>query len=241
MKVLITGANRGLGLSLVETGLKRGHVIFAGVRSVADRDITQLQELKKVYEGQLRILHIDVTNEKSVIEAAKAVKFTDQYVDIIINNAAILNERDKTIEELDIAETLKALDTNTVGPIRVIKHFLPLIRNGATTDSTSSQSIINISSEAGSLTNAYAGDYPYGLSKVALNMLTEKLKKYLMEEDIQVLSIHPGWMSTDMGGKKAPKKPMDTALNIWNLLENPMHNSSEAFAFFDDELNRMEI
>lgn len=105
---------------------------------------------------------------------------------MIINNAAILNGRGTSIEDLDIEAIKLAFDVNTLGPARVIKHFLPLLKKGE------NQSIINISSEGGSLTNAYSGDYPYGLSKAALNMLSEKLHVALKNEGIQVLSVHQG-------------------------------------------------
>ncbi|WP_058308362.1 SDR family oxidoreductase [Gracilibacillus massiliensis] len=240
MKVFVTGANRGLGLSLVKSGLERGHIIFAAVRSLADKQIDDLQQLKDKYEGQLRIIHMDVTNEKSVEHAAEAVKLTDQYLDVIINNAAILNERDKTIEELDIHACLQAFDVNTLGPLRVVKHFLPVLRMERQRKKVNNQAIINISSEAGSLSNAYSGDYPYGMTKVALNMLTEKLKVYLKDDQINVISIHPGWMKTDMGGNNAPKLPKDTADNIFAIIENGLE-IEQRFAFLDDTGNPMDI
>ncbi|MFD2656488.1 SDR family oxidoreductase [Gracilibacillus thailandensis] len=239
MKILVTGANRGLGLALVRSGLKQGNIIFAAVRSVADKHIKELQNLKESYEGQLRIIHMDVTNEKSVKQAAEAVKLTDQYLDVIINNAAILNEREKTIEELDMNAVLQAFDVNTLGPMRVVKHFLPVLRIGLKQHVAETQAIINISSEAGSLTNAYSGDYPYGMTKVALNMLTEKLKVYLKDEPVEVVSVHPGWMKTDMGEEKAPKDPDDTADSIYHLIENGWKSSP--FAFIDDNGNYMDI
>src|SRR5690554_3550993 len=99
MKILITGANRGLGLSLVKFGLEKGHVIFAGVRDIDAQKIAQLTELQGQYDGQLTIVQLDVTNEASVITAASQVNGS---LDVIINNAAILNEREKTIEDLDL-------------------------------------------------------------------------------------------------------------------------------------------
>lgn len=239
MKVLVTGANRGLGLSLVRSGLKKGNIIFAAVRSVADKHIHELQQLKQSYEGQLRIIHMDVTNEKSVKQAAEAVKLTDQYLDVIINNAAILNEREKTIENLDMNACLQAFDVNTLGPMRVVKHFLPVLRIGLRQQVAETQAIINISSDAGSLTNAYSGDYPYGMTKVALNMLTEKLRVYLKQEPVNVVSIHPGWMKTDMGGDTAPKDPEEAADNIYRLIEKGW--KPRQFAFIDDTGKEMDI
>lgn len=240
MKIFITGANRGLGLAMVEVGLKKGHIVFAGVRSNLAQHTEQLLVLQKQYKQQLRLLHIDVSDEASIKNAAEVVKSNEHYLDVIINNAAILNERDKTIEELDIQACAYAFDVNTLGPMRIIKHFLPIIRAGLLNGMGKNQAIINISSEAASLTNAYSGDYPYGMSKVALNMLTEKLDVYLKNDGIRALSIHPGWMKTDMGGEKAPTDPNQTAENIFEMIETKPSNSSP-FAFIDQYGNSMDI
>ncbi|WP_434785827.1 SDR family NAD(P)-dependent oxidoreductase [Bacillus velezensis] len=150
MDILITGANRGLGLGFVEVGLEKGYRVFAGVRDPNEQKRTQLTKLKEKNSNQLEILHLDVTDEESVREAARNV---GESLDVIINNAAILNGRGTSIEDLDIEAIKLAFDVNTLGPARVIKHFLPLLKKGE------NQSIINISSEGGSLTNAYSGDY----------------------------------------------------------------------------------
>src|SRR5690625_487948 len=201
MNILVTGANRGLGLSLTKVGLDYGHHIYAGVRNTGDETIKQLKELQKMFPDQLNIIQLDVTLENSVIQALNCVENNTDALDCIINNAGMLNARESSIESLDIDACLAAFEINTLGPVRVIKHFLPLLRKG------NRQSIINISSDAASLTHAYSGDYPYGLSKAALNMLSEKLQVYLKDEDIQVYSVHPGWMKTDMGGDQAPINP----------------------------------
>ncbi|UOQ46686.1 SDR family oxidoreductase [Gracilibacillus caseinilyticus] len=239
MKVLVTGANRGLGLALVQQGLAQGHIMFAAVRSVAEQHIKELQQLKAIFEGQLRIIHMDVTNEKSVKQAADAVKWTDQYLDVVINNAAVLNERESTIEELDIHACSQAFDVNTLGPLRVVKHFFPLLKVGIEERVSDTQAILNISSEAGSITNTGPLDYPYGMSKAALNMLTVKLKRYLQQDDIAVISIHPGWMQTDMGGNQAPKDPNETAENLYTLLKKGKNN--ESFSFVDDTGKQMSL
>ncbi|MRH42674.1 SDR family NAD(P)-dependent oxidoreductase [Aquibacillus halophilus] len=234
MNILITGANRGLGLSLVKHGIENGHHVYAGTRTIDGNTIGDLKKLQQEYQEQLKIVQIDVTDEDTVKDALQQIKQTTKHLDVIINNAGILNERDKSIEELDLDECMKALDINTLGPVRVTKHFLSLLEQGE------KQSIINISSEAGSLTNAYSGDYPYGLSKVALNMLTEKLHATLKDKAIQVLSVHPGWMNTDMGGSNAPTDPTTTADGIYQMIERKVKIKSD-YLFVDYNGNAMEI
>src|SRR5699024_7945389 len=156
----------------------------------------ELKEKQIEYPNSLHILQFDVTDEEAIIDAKEKLAQKIDAIDVIINNAAILNGRDQSIEDLNFDDRLLAFTINTLGPARIIKHFLPLLRKGER------KSIINVSSESGSLTNAYPGDYPYGLSKVALNMITEKLVRELKDDQINVMSVHPGWMHTDMGGKQ---------------------------------------
>lgn len=222
MKILITGANRGLGLALVTFGLQNGHTVYAGVREVDEKKISHLKGLSDQFPGRLTILSVDVTRAESVLAAIQQV---GEKLDVIINNAGILNERDNNIEDLDIEAFKLAFEVNTLGPIRVIKHFLPLLKKGE------KQSIINISSDSASLSNVSNKDYPYGLSKAALNMFSEKLHLELKENDIQVVAIHPGWMHTDMGGDSAPTNPIDSAKGIYKIItERNFMNSHSVFA-----------
>lgn len=230
MNFLITGANRGLGFYLAEAALKKGHCVYATKRSSEG----ELTALKEQYSDQLRIITLDVQDEATIKQAAEQMKQNQETLDVIINNAAILNEREKTIEELDIEASAVALDINVLGPMRIVKHFLPLIKKRDTA------SIVNISSDAGSLTNAYAGDYPYGISKAALNMFSEKLQAYLNEEGVQIFSIHPGWMRTDMGGEAAALDPAESAEKIIHLALREKRIESQ-FTYMDRDGNPMDI
>ncbi|MCK0469838.1 SDR family oxidoreductase [Halalkalibacter sp. APA_J-10(15)] len=234
MKFFITGANRGLGLSLTKISLLNGHTVFAGVRGPEEAKIKELLELKETYNKNLEVIDIDVQKEDSVLAALGQLTEKTDHIDVLINNAAILNERGKSIEELDIEACTLAFDINILGPIRVVKHFLPLLKRGE------NQSILNISSEAGSLTNSYSGDYPYGISKAALNMLSEKLNCYLHDQDIQVLSIHPGWMKTDMGGENALLYPMEPGKGIVEIAERKKEITSQ-YVFVDYNGDPMKI
>jgi NAD(P)-dependent dehydrogenase (short-subunit alcohol dehydrogenase family) len=210
MRILITGANRGLGLALSQVGSERGHQILAGVRDLhKSKESLTNSELYK----SITLLPLDVINEESVSLAAKSVKEKFGSIDAIINNAGVLLERDKQIEELDLDQMKVTFEVNFFGPIRVVKHFLPLLMMG------DRSSIINISSEAGSITNAYGGDYAYATSKTALNMFSQQLSKYVSGSNINVYSIHPGWIKTDMGGDRAPGDPIETAKGIFDIIE----------------------
>lgn len=230
MNILITGANRGLGLALVEHGLKQGDTIFATERISSE----VLQNWQEQYPTKLRILQFDLTDEQAIIEEKERLEQSGERIDAIINNAAILKGREQSIETLNLDDCLTSFNINTLGPARIIKHFLPLLRKG------SQKTILNLSSDSASLTHAYPGDYPYGFSKVALNMLTEKLVRELEEDQIKVLSIHPGWMHTDMGGDQAPINPVDAASDIYKLINHPPE-STTGFQFFDYQGKEMDI
>jgi NAD(P)-dependent dehydrogenase (short-subunit alcohol dehydrogenase family) len=210
MRILITGANRGLGLALSQVGAERGHQIIAGVRDFQEglESLTQFEMNKSI-----SLLSLDVTDEESVTSASNVVKDNYGTIDVIINNAGVLLERDKQIEDLDLDQVKATFDVNFFGPIRVVKHFLPLLLMG------DRSSIINISSEAGSMSNAYGGDYAYASSKTALNMFTLQLNQYVKSKNINVYSVHPGWIKTDMGGDRAPGNPIDTAKGIFDIIE----------------------
>ncbi len=232
MRILITGANRGLGLQLAKVGLERGHEIIASLR-----DFNQKGELESIqqHNSNLTLIKMDVSNDQSVSDAKLEFDQHFSSLDVIMNNAAILLERDQNIEELSFESVLKSLDVNTVGPMRVVQAFLDSLRAG------SNQQIINISSEAGSLTHSYSPDYSYGISKAALNMFSEKLNVYLRKENILVYSIHPGWMKTDMGGTKAPLNPYETACHLFDLLEKKKKIEKQDFIFMDYNGAAMDI
>lgn len=229
MKFFITGANRGLGLALTTEAVKKGHTVFAGVRTPLNQT-DQLNHLSALFPNQVYLLTLDVADEVTCQTAADKLAAENITLDAIINNAGILDERSKTIEEIDIDKVEQTFNINLFGPMRVVKHFLPLLYRGP------DSSIINISSEAGSFQNAYGGDYPYALSKSALNMFSEQLKKYLADDKVSVYAVHPGWIKTDMGGKKAPITPEESARGILNIIEKKQNISGHAtFINFNGE------
>lgn len=232
MKILITGANRGLGYEMTAEALERGHFVIAGVRNPGE-DNEKLNELVRTHGDRLELAKLDVTDEAGISELASLIKQNGGELDAIVNNAAILNSRKTHIEDLNMDEVALTFEINLYGPMRVVKHFLPLLTEGKA-------AIINISSEAGSISNAYPGDYPYAISKTALNMFSQQLLSYVKDRGIQVLSIHPGWMRTDMGGENAPTDPRYSARGIVDQIEGKIVPDSR-FNFVDSTGNAMPI
>jgi len=235
MNIFITGGNRGLGLELVLEGARRGHHIFATVRGEqASAQLEQALQENGDLCSAVTVLQADVRDEDSIKAIADQLRQEGVKLDSIVNSAAVLIGRENGIEGLNISDVELSFDINLYGPLRVVKHLLPYLSENE------GGSIINISSEAGSIHRAYGGDYPYALSKVALNMFSQQLKQLLANRGIDVWSIHPGWMRTDMGGSKAPLSPSESATAIVDIIERKVKVEAE-LSFIDYRGHAMEL
>jgi NAD(P)-dependent dehydrogenase (short-subunit alcohol dehydrogenase family) len=191
--VLITGANRGIGLALTRAFLAHGDKVIAAQRaSKAGGELAALQK----ESGRVDILILDVANEASVAKAAASLKGTP--IDILVNNAAVLNSyggiEDPAHNE---AAWRDVLMTNVAGSYLVAAHFLPNLK-------LSRQArLIFITSGMSSLSEAEGGAYPYRASKAAVNSITRNLAHDLKGDGISVAAFDPGWVRTDMGGANA--------------------------------------
>ena len=202
---LITGANRGIGLSLVRALVDRGLFIFAGARRPDDAQ--DLQRLMGDHPDRLQIVQLDVTSDDSVRSAADAVRENGSRLDVLVNNAGVLLEDPGTaFADLDVHLFAPTFTVNVIGTARVTQTMLPLLL------ASESPRIVNISSGAGSI-----GDmmderyYCYGPSKAALNHLTVSLAHELRSRKVIVVAMSPGWVQTDMGGQGAELSPEESA------------------------------
>ena len=179
-RILITGANRGIGLELARQLQARGDEVIAGCRSPSP----ELQALGvEVVDG------IDVADDGSVASLAEAVG--DRPLDVLINNAGILTS--ESLDDLDLDRIRTQFEVNTLGPLRVTKALLPRLGRGA--------KVAIISSWMGSLAeNTSGGSYGYRISKCAVNMAGLNLAHDLRPKGVAVLLLHPGYVHTDMTG-----------------------------------------
>ena len=214
--ILITGTGRamGLGFNLVKRYLENGDTVLASVR----RPSEALEGLRKEHPERLHILTMDIASTESVNAAAEEAKRRTDRLDLIINNATTASD-DTMKELLDFDLIAPAVNVGAVGPIRVVKAFLPLLKK-----SRIGGLIVNISSEAGSIGKCYRAFYlDYGTEKAALNMLTMTLHNWLKDDpDINIFCLHPGWMRTWPG--EAPLDPYEHAETLRNLFEAKRHD-----------------
>ncbi|MBB6637407.1 SDR family oxidoreductase [Cohnella thailandensis] len=225
MRLLITGAGRGLGYELTEAAVREGHSAIACVRDAAHPG-PQLAGLAEKYPERVRVKGLDITDEADAIRLAGQLWEERLCLDAIVNNAGVLKGREDGIETLSLSDVRETLEVNLTGPMSVAKHMIPLMRD------SEAGMVVNVSSEAGSFSGAYGGDYPYAISKLALNMFTKQLNEEMKPRGIRALAVHPGWIRTDMGGPSAPLSAGDSARGILDILTGRT-KIPEEFIFVD--------
>ncbi|XP_017870273.1 PREDICTED: C-factor [Drosophila arizonae] len=231
--ILITGCNRGLGLGLVKALNKLPEPpqhLFTTCRNL--EQATDLRNLAKEYSN-IHILEIDLKNfdeyDKIVNQIAEVTK--DSGLNVLFNNAGIAPKsvRLGATRQQDLIDTLH---TNTVVPVMLTKACLPLLKKASDANEAESMSvkraaIINMSSILGSIkSNTDGGLLPYRASKAALNAVTKSMSIDLAPQKILCVSLHPGWVRTDMGGSNAP---LDVTTSTTKIVEticqfNESHN-----------------
>ena len=227
MKALITGANRGIGLEFVRQLIKQGVHVFAACRNPSKAG--QLLKLQEDFPQQISILKIDVTNDQSLSDSYKIVHSKTNQLDLLINNAAI-SQGEQKFGTFDSSKIKSVLEVNSVAPILVAQQFARLLKKGK------QPKIVNISSVLGSLSRATNPRNPrmsiYSASKAALNMSTIHIAHDLRDHKIIVVSIHPGWVRTDMGGSNADidtNESVNGMLQVINSLT--LHNSGKYYDY----------
>jgi NAD(P)-dependent dehydrogenase (short-subunit alcohol dehydrogenase family) len=206
--VLITGANRGIGLALTRELLANGCHVIAASRSPQNSE--PLKELELLHHSAITLVQLDVNDAEAAASVAKFVGEQVNGLDLLINNAAIFPEEgDESIMDIDLQHFRDAFETNVLGVIRMTRAFLPLLKKG------NNPRVVNISSGAGSISaKEDSGYYAYAASKAALNMVTRAMAAEFKPLEISVVALTPGWVKTKMGGENAPLTPEQSARSI---------------------------
>ena len=203
--VLITGANKGIGLETARQLAEKGMTVWLGARDLAKGE-KAAEELAA--EGlKAHAIEIDVTKGESIRAAVARIEKEAGQLDVLINNAGtMVDSYDTKIAEMPLAQWRETFETNFFGVIETTQAFLPLLRKSP------AGRIVNLSSILGSITYhatpgspVYDSKVPaYDVSKSALNAYTVHLAHELKGTKIKVNAAHPGWVKTEMGGKDAP-------------------------------------
>jgi NAD(P)-dependent dehydrogenase (short-subunit alcohol dehydrogenase family) len=197
--ILITGANRGIGLELARNFAAAGDTVIGTARH--PDEATELADIAQ------RVERLDHTNPDSVRTLASAL--ADTAIDILINNGATGPES-ASFEDLDPTTLVRDFEINSVGPVRVTQAMLPHLRK------RSRKTVVSITSQLGSieLAQGSGGYIAYRTSKAALNMLNACAAHELGKEGFTCAVLHPGWVRTRMGGENAPVTPEESSKGL---------------------------
>jgi NAD(P)-dependent dehydrogenase (short-subunit alcohol dehydrogenase family) len=209
---LVTGANKGIGFEVARQLARQGFQVFLGARN-AKAGGAAAEKLSG--EGEVIFLEIDVSDAESIQRAAEELSGHARHLDVLVNNAGILLDGDKsalTVTPEIFEETMR---TNALGPWLVAKAFIPLLKNSR------APRIVNVSSSGGQLEDGADGWAPaYCVSKTALNGVTVQLAAALPK--VAVNSVCPGWVRTEMGGENATRSIGEGAASIvWLATDAP--------------------
>ncbi|MGB1285775.1 MAG: SDR family oxidoreductase [Aggregatilineales bacterium] len=227
--ILITGANRGIGLGMVRQFLVKddNNIVFATARK--PDDATDLNALAEEYAGRVHIIQLDINDSDSVAAAVEQVKSTAGKLDILVNNAGIFVKDDSAskLGSLAADDVSRNIHINAVAPLMVSQALVDLLKAG-----TASR-IVMISSGMGSMEQAKPGSYAYRMSKAAMNMAARVLSKDLESAGITTITMHPGWVQTNMGGKEAALTPEESATGLVDVISNLTIDDNGSFLQWD--------
>lgn len=203
--IAIIGASRGLGLGLAREFASRGWKVVATERSESE-DLHEFAE----EQGSIAIATVDVTEPGTFDNVCG--KLPDGDVDAVIVNAGITGAKHQSSAEATSEEVAHVMMTNAYGPIHLGKELLPKIKDGGT--------LAFMSSLMGSIEDSSGGYELYRASKAAQNMLAKGVaEQNAKERDIEVLSLHPGWVKTDMGGPNAKLTVEESVTGLADVVE----------------------
>ena len=208
MNYLITGANRGIGLALTEEVIRNNDRVISLCRRSSDSD--KLISLQNKNPSRVELREADVTVESDLINVSKNI----ERLDVLVCNAGIMGARGGMMDkdnEFDIISDV--LMTNIAGPFFTIRAFLNQIKQ------SKSPKIIIISSHMGSQKHSGSESYFYRASKAAINNIMITLSNELRHSKIPIVSIHPGWVRTQMGGEYATLSTKESASSIYKLIQ----------------------
>ncbi|CAJ1075228.1 C-factor-like [Xyrichtys novacula] len=249
VSVLITGANRGLGLEMVRQMVKGPGTVaklFACCRDPDGPKAKDLQTLAVKYPNIIRIVRMDVSDLNSIKAGVQHVASVVEKkgLNLLINNAGILSK--STLCDCTPEDMQNVFNTNVIGPMNIIKEFLPLLHSAAKASKMSGMSckkaaVVNISSGLGSmgLVKDTYGVFPavsYRVSKAGLNMLALCAAAELKSNEILFSLLHPGWVRTDMGGEEGEIDASESVAGMLSVMATLTEKQSGDFFDYKGEV-----
>lgn len=217
--VLITGANRGLGLEFARSFLADGWNVHGCCRHPE-----KAKDLKAL-SGDIAVHRLDVTDGLQVANLSR--ELAEESIDLLLNNAGVYGPR-TAFGETPVDEWDEVIRINVKAPLRMAERFVEHVA------ASQRKLIVNISSKMGSISQlGNGGSYVYRASKAAVNMITKGLSIDLAERGITVVSVHPGWVQTDMGGSGADITASQSVAGLRAVIEGLNLDQSGKFFNYD--------
>lgn len=225
--VLVTGANRGLGLEFVRQLAVRGDRVIAACRHPGRA--RELNEVAFAHPGHVHVLPLDLARTASIDELAREAAMVAESIDLLINNAGVLHDGER-FGALDGEALESSLRINAVGPLLLIQALAGMLRKG------SDAKVANISSIVGSIERTATFRSPgYAIGKAALNMATRQIAMALRDDGISAFALHPGWVKTDMGTARAPLEPPESISDLLTVIDASSMEDSGSFRDYKGE------
>ncbi len=224
-EVLVTGANRGLGLEFVRQLLARGDRVTATCR--APGRAIELVRLAGMHPGHLRVLPLDVAAPRSIAELAREAGMLELRIDLLVHNAGVLpsGERFGNLDAKTLADTLA---TNAQGPLLLTQALADRLVDGG--------KVVALGSSLGSMAQTRRFGTPsYAISKAALNMAVRQLGHALAPRGIAVFALSPGWVKTEMGGAGADLEAAESVAKMLAVIDAARFDADAVGGFVSHE------
>ena len=223
-KILVTGANRGLGLGLVKKFLKNNEKVICTTRNISKSK--ELTLCKEKYNDNLEICELDLLDKESPNILSNFLG--DKPIDLFINNAGVIGHSAQHFKSVSLNHWLEVLKVNLIAPLLITQSIIKNI------EKSSERKIYFISSKVGSIEdNKSGGMYIYRSSKTALNQVVKSLSIDLKPLGISVISLHPGWVRTEMGGPNALISVEESVNGMVDVISNTSIINSGQFINYD--------
>jgi NAD(P)-dependent dehydrogenase (short-subunit alcohol dehydrogenase family) len=217
--VVITGANRGIGLQFVRDYAAAGWRVHAACRKPE-----AAAELKAV--PGVAVHKLDVTSKGDIVGLAK--ELAGQPIDVLINNAGVYGPRGLKIGGLDYEAWDEVMRVNALAPVAIAEKLMPNLMKGG------KKLVVAVTSQMGSIgRNAAGNEYVYRSSKAALNMAMKCLANEAAKDGLTVIMFHPGHVKTDMGGPNAPIDTRTSVAGMRGVIETATPSDSGKFFNYD--------
>jgi NAD(P)-dependent dehydrogenase (short-subunit alcohol dehydrogenase family) len=221
--VLVTGANRGLGLEFVRQYAQAGWTVLAACRRPSEA--AELSALAEQYD-KLKLYPLELADFASIDRLA--TELAEVPIDVLLSNAGVYGDDGRNgFGAMDYARWLDSFVINTQAPLKLAEAFLPQVKR------SERRLIVAITSLMGSIAdNTSGGSIMYRSSKAALNAAMKSLALDLAGSGVGVLILHPGWVQTDMGGERAPTKPEESIAEMRNVIDGFTLSATGRFTNF---------